>query len=582
MTTNSSSWLNASMLPAHYHLVAAVGIVASLSAAVGAAVTVRVMRARGGNDRDRNSCCTSHESEIANASRPRYHNDNSNGSQVDSFDQAAPVTVAAGPMDKDCPSALECHDSSEHRREEEDGEENANYPCCECSCSACSSCTAKAGGDTADEFSPDKVFKRRRRYAQNRESAFGDCISNKRNNGVEESMIGSDGGDAHLDYAPQTTTHASKMSQHHAMKVKMYISETELQFKGEEEFDELITSAAKDSDRLLLLRRTRAVSALANRLMNAPDEANCLEEVTRLMILMFDLEKVTFAMLTGSDHFYMKRLIAKSRKDMRSSSTSVSSSASFYDFDLYCLDSDDKRPLEGTAAGVCAKTLKEHYTPQTRCSPFATHKVLYKKGYNTVLVTPILVNGNKWAGCILLSNQAEDAFTKSERVIISDIGLLLGSNIYAKRLLKEADESKKRSREMLHSFIPPKVLQKIECYWDSNSEEYKQSRQHTRDGSCYSSTSTPPSDSEKTEGRTNSWYVAETEWPEPKHYDDTGNRMKSENRRGVEKRIAFLRKLNSGNSDGEDDTMGVILKRSETELLPSTRALYAESVKDGK
>lgn len=298
------------------------------------------------------------------------------------------------------------------------------------------------------------------------------------------------------------------------------------------------------------------------------------------MILMFDLEKVTFAMLTGSDHFYMKRLIAVSRKDMRLSSTSVSSSASFYDFDLYCLDSDDKRPLEGTAAGVCAKTLKEHYTPQTRCSPFATHKVFYEKGYNTVLVTPILVNGNKWAGCILLSKQAEDAFTKSERVIISDIGLLLGSNIYAKRLLKEADESKKRSREMLHSFIPPKVLQKIECYWDSNSEEYKQSRQHTRHDSCYSSTSTPPSDSEKTEVRTNSWYVAETEWPEPKHYDDTGNRRKSKNGREVEKRIAFLRKLNSGNSDGEDDTVGVIVKRSETELPPSTRALYAESVKD--
>lgn len=364
------------------------------------------------------------------------------------------------------------------------------------------------------------------------------------------------------------------------MKVKMYITETELKFKGEEEFDDLIISAATEYDSLHLLQRTRAVSALANRLMAAPDEANCLEEVTRLMILMFDLEKVTFAMLTGSDHFYMKRIIAKPRQDELGSSSMPSSS----DFDLECLDSDDKRPLEGTAAGICIKTLKEHYTPQTRDSPFATHRVFYQTGYNTVLVTPILVNGNKCAGCILLSKRVEDAFKKSERVIISDIGLLLGANIYAKRLLKEADESKKRSREMLHSFIPPKVLQKIECYWDSTSEEYKQSRQHSRNDSSYSSTSTPPSDSDKAELRTNSWYVAQTEWPEPKHQHDdtTGKSSKSKKGRGVKKRIEFLRKLNSGNSDGEDDTMGVIVKRSETELLPSTKALYAEAVKDGK
>lgn len=309
------------------------------------------------------------------------------------------------------------------------------------------------------------------------------------------------------------------------------------------------------------------------------------------MILMFDLEKVTFAMLTGSEHFNLKRIIAKPRKggSIRLSTTSASSTtSSSADFDLYCLDSDDKRPLEGTAAGVCSKTLKEHYTPQTRYSPFATHRVFYEKGYNTVLVTPILVNGNKWAGCILLSKQATDAFKKSERVIISDIGLLLGANIYAKRLLKEADESKKRSREMLHSFIPPKVLQKIECYWDSSSEEYKNARSHHRNDSSYSSTSTPPggsSDGEKTEVRTNSWYVAQTDWPEPKHHDASkdGGNGSNKKRSGVEKRIEFLRKLNSGNSDGEDDTVGVIVKRSQPELLPTTtRALYAEAVKDGE
>lgn len=503
--------------------------------------------------------------------------------------------------------------TSEYR----EGEENANdYPYCECACSACSSCIAKGGGgitgDGGNVLHDNEIIRhrRRRRYAQNRpssltsESAFEEedrsTSLHPLNNQVDESTMLSGGGDgggggtgAHfVDYSPQTTAHSLEKQLRRANKVQSYISETELKFKGQEEFDELILSAAEDSDSLLVLRRTRAVSALANRLMTAPDEAYCLEEVTRLMILMFDLEKVTFAMLTGSEHFYLKRIIAKPRKggSIRLSTTSASSTtSSSADFDLYCLDSDDKRPLEGTAAGVCSKTLKEHYTPQTRYSPFATHRVFYEKGYNTVLVTPILVNGNKWAGCILLSKQATDAFKKSERVIISDIGLLLGANIYAKRLLKEADESKKRSREMLHSFIPPKVLQKIECYWDSSSEEYKNARSHHRNDSSYSSTSTPPggssSDCEKTEVRTNSWYVAQTDWPEPKHHDASkdGGNGSNKKRSGVEKRIEFLRKLNSGNSDGEDDTVGVIVKRSQPELLPTTtRALYAEAVKDGE
>jgi len=712
----SSSWLDATSSLHAAHIIAAVGLVACLSAAVGAMVTVRIMKGRtsagssssGSDDRDScsgrttSSCCetSSHQYEIADEL-----NHNGNGSKLAAFDSAA-----AGPtVNGSCPSAIESHvstattvttaytstptttttticsqsciqeyssqsdtqhnhssssDLPRQRRstntnrnstaavhflasqnnseladdlregEEDDGDDHINYPCCcECSCSACSSCITKVastavggGADEGSEFCPEEVLllppnhhhphRRRRRYAQTRpssltsESAFGgedgsvhdnpdsnDSNDNdiNTNNEVEESTLmsattGGDntttghGDDAHLNYFPRITTQASKKSLHHAKKVKMYISETELLFKGQEEFDELISSAAEDSDSLLVLRRTRAVSALANRLMTAPDEASCLEEVTRLMILMFDLEKVTFAMLTGSEHFYLKRIIAKpKKKDCRRSSASSATSAtssSSSDFDLYCLDSDDKRPLEGTAAGVCVKTLKEHYTPNTSESPFATHRVFYQKGYNTVLVTPILVNGNKCAGCILLSKKDKDAFKKSERVIISDIGLLLGANIYAKRLLKEADESKKRSREMLHSFIPAKVLQKIECYWDSNSEEYKKAREHARNDSSYSSTSTPPSDSE--ELRTNSWYVAQTEWPTQDIEIAKGNGSKK-GRRGIEeKRIEFLRNLNRGNIDGEDDAVGVIVKRSETELIPSTRALYAEAVKDGK
>jgi len=284
--------------------------------------------------------------------------------------------------------------------------------------------------------------------------------------------------------------------------VDSYISETEVEFKGNSAFSNTYTSVSHDlPDSLHLLRRTRAVSALSNRLMAAPDEAKCLDEVARLLVLMFRVERVSFAMLTGKEHFLLQRVTAVGRKnvateaedrssrssesrrhrdghrgggDDRSSSqpshaatadTAVSSSASSSsDFDLVCLNSDRERPLLGTAAGACASTCREHYTPRTSLSPFDTHRVFHRNNVNTVLVSPILVNGNKCAGCIMLCRAEEDGFRKAERVLVGDMGLLLGANIYAKRLLKEAVESRKRSREMLHSFIPPKGESVCACF----------------------------------------------------------------------------------------------------------------------
>jgi len=70
-----------------------------------------------------------------------------------------------------------------------------------------------------------------------------------------------------------------------------------------------------------LLSRTRAISALSNRLMAAPDEATCVEEVTRLLVLMFGVERVSFAMLTGSDHFLLKRVNVRRRREGEDAST---------------------------------------------------------------------------------------------------------------------------------------------------------------------------------------------------------------------------------------------------------------------
>ena len=110
----------------------------------------------------------------------------------------------------------------------------------------------------------------------------------------------------------------------------------------------------------------------------------------------------------------------------------------------------------------------------------------------------------------MLTRKQEDGFTQADRTLVSDIGLLLGANIFAKRLLKQATESKKRSREMLHSFIPSKVLAKIECYWDTNSEEYKsRTRSASTSGSSGSNGSNGGGNHKV---HSNSWYVAQSEW----------------------------------------------------------------------
>ena len=188
-------------------------------------------------------------------------------------------------------------------------------------------------------------------------------------------------------------------------KEETYISETETKFKGEPSFDtHVIPRVSHDLlDTLHLLRRTRAISALSNRLMAAPNKSTCIEEVTRLLVLMFRVERVSFGMLTGSEHFLLKRVNVvrkgvdygeeKEKEDtmdnnmpnggggtmedgnsntdgstmkqqqpqqyqsqaattgVASASTSSSSSSSF---DLQYLDSDYQRSLAGTAAGVCA------------------------------------------------------------------------------------------------------------------------------------------------------------------------------------------------------------------------------------
>ena len=69
-----------------------------------------------------------------------------------------------------------------------------------------------------------------------------------------------------------------------------------------------------------------------------------------------------------------------------------------------------------------------------------------------------------------------DPFNEFDRILIQDIAKKLGINIYAKRMKHAAETSSKISREMLHSMIPPCVIEKISCFWDESSDEYQNRR----------------------------------------------------------------------------------------------------------
>ena len=79
------------------------------------------------------------------------------------------------------------------------------------------------------------------------------------------------------------------------------------------------------------------------------------------------------------------------------------------------------KPINGTAVGICAKTLQQHYTPNIKHSPFKSQRDIHSMGLNSILVTPILGDGNKFVGCISICMVKVDAFKEYDRILISDI-----------------------------------------------------------------------------------------------------------------------------------------------------------------
>ena len=317
-----------------------------------------------------------------------------------------------------------------------------------------------------------------------------------------------------------------------------------------EEFESTVVSKITDlKESLTLLRRTRTVAKISHRLMAAPDETACFEEVTKLFVPLFGVDRCSYALLVDANHFTIRKVTVHRRDH----ATKLG-----IDFE----QSDSKIPLEDSAVGHCAKTLEPLYTPRTKESKFKLHKKIHAMGLNTVLTTPILVNGNKFAGCLNMGLVEEDALTKHDQLLVKDIAAILGASIYAKRMQRAIEASNRVSQELLHSFIPPKVLEKIECYWDVESEEYQSLGRRSSRGSLASS-------------RPSSMSSFDVENGEDEHDADVDGKISRRARwHEVKGQLSFV----NGIEAVGDDNIGVTIDTSAIDFDRGgvTQALYAE------
>ena len=305
-------------------------------------------------------------------------------------------------------------------------------------------------------------------------------------------------------------------------------------------------------DSKLLLRRTRAVNALASQLMAAPDEESCYQVASRLMVPLFGVDRCAYALLKDADHFIVKNVAVQNRKH----ATALGMEAEKQGGSVV-------KPLKDTMIGLCAETLTQQYCPSTKDSTFEFQRNIYHKmGISSVLATPILVNQNRFAGAIVISMEEEDAFKFHDRILMSDIASMLGANIYAKRMRRAAERSNKISREILHAMIPPPVIEKIEVFWDENSDEYQSRRgsMSLRESDSLASSSTD--------------HITSLDDDSYHHPPQSISKSDSVNN--------FLNQMRTMNDN--DDETGIVVDTSAMDMMSASssfnRALYAENVKD--
>jgi class 3 adenylate cyclase len=328
-------------------------------------------------------------------------------------------------------------------------------------------------------------------------------------------------------------------------------SEEDMSVLEAREFDEQVLSKLTSlEESKLLLHRTRTVSSLASRLMAAPDEETCYEVASRLLVPLFCVDRCSYVFLKDSEHIIVKGMAVKKSGYAEEMGPDVRKYGGVV------------KPIKDSMVGLCAKTLQQQYCPRTKDSEFEVQRMMHTTGINTILVTPILVNRNNFTGAIVISMKEEDAFREYDRILIGDIAAMLGANIYAKQMRKAAENSNRISREMLHTMIPSKVIDKIKVFWDESSCEYHRRKSSLPSHNRNSTTSSMGDDSI---GLDSSW-----------------NRKKSDLRRcdSTKAKLDFLNQVHSTDvSDGNTDA-GFIVDTPKMEIVPTTSALYAENVDD--
>ena len=318
-------------------------------------------------------------------------------------------------------------------------------------------------------------------------------------------------------------------------------------------FDELVVSKITElKECKLLLHRTRAVSSLISRLMVAPDEDSCYEIATSLLVPLFHVHGCGYAMLTDPDHVMMRTIAVQSQLD----AINVGLNGVV-------------KPLKGSMVGVVAETLEQQYCPSLKESTFTYHQHLYlNAGINSILTTPILGAQNNFVGAIVLSMLEVDAFSEHDRILIQDIASMLGAILYAKRMRRAADNSQKISQKMLHSMIPSKVIEKIQVFWDEDSDEFQTRRNSHRDSISKSSSC---------EFSGEDMDSLESSSAKGKESKDNRGLRRSES---VAAKLHFLNQIHSDDTQADDVMTGVVIDAQSYSDIPLNGALYAENVKD--
>lgn len=220
-------------------------------------------------------------------------------------------------------------------------------------------------------------------------------------------------------------------------------------------FREQVLSNLNDlQEAKLQLERTRAVTTVSNRLTLCEDEKSCYEQVAKLLVELFQVNRSSFALMVDDQHFTVV-----------SCAVTHSQFTNELTVDMESPGKSLRMPIQGTGIEKASKELCVVYVNDTRKSQFKDHIKCAKMGLLSAVNIPILVEGSKFAGTLNVGDKRANAFSVHDRMLLQDIARSLGANIHVRRLQAKEKNLHHASQQLLHSLIHPKILDKISHFW---------------------------------------------------------------------------------------------------------------------